>query len=79
MKLIKKKQQKEILLRLAANYIIAKDSLDKQVLKTEMSTEAYCDAVEHLISNTCDIASCVAGMDGVLTVKSMIDSKIRVR
>lgn len=79
MKLINKKQQKNILLMLAANYIIAKDALDKQVIKTEMSTDAYCDAAEHLISNTCEIASSVAGMAGILTVREIIESKIRVR
>lgn len=79
MKLINKKQQKNILLMLAANYIIAKDALDRLGATTEMSVEEYHDAVEHLIDNTCGIAKGVAGIEGMLTVLDMINSKIRIR
>lgn len=76
MKILNKKTQKEILLMLAANHIIAEDALRK-VEPDKMSVDAYIDAKSHLIENTVRIASRVAGTEGMDTVRKMIESRTK--
>lgn len=74
MKILNKKTQKEILLMLAANYLIAENAV-KKIEPDKMSAAAYFDTMEHLIENTCRIAIRVAGTEGLKTVRNMIESK----
>ena len=76
MKILNKKAQKEILLMLAANHIIAEDALRK-VESDKMSVDAYIDAKSHLIENTVRIASRVTGIEGMDTVRKMIESRTK--
>jgi hypothetical protein len=75
MKILTKKEQKAILIRIAANHIMAKKIIDKLHEVDRIDSDAYCDYVEHLISNTADAANLVAGMSGMIAVKCFIDSK----
>ena len=75
MKILTKKEQKSILIRIAANHIMAKKIIDKLHEVDRIDSDAYCDYVEHLISNTADAANLVAGMSGMIMVKCIIDSK----
>ena len=75
MKILRKKEQKEILMRIAANHIMAKKVIDKLHETDRIDSDLYFDYVEHLISNTVDAANIVAGMSGIIMVKSIIDSK----
>lgn len=75
MKILTKKEQKAILMRIAANHIIAKKTIDKLHETDRIDDDLYFDYVEHLISNTADAANIVAGMSGMIMVKSIIDTK----
>ena len=78
MKILTKKEQKSILIRIAANHIMAKKIIDKLHDVDRIDSDAYCDYVEHLISNTADAAHLVAGMSGMIMVKCIIDSKEKI-
>lgn len=73
MKILTKKQQKEILRRLIANHIIAQSALDK----SDMNAEDYCDATKHLIENTCSIAEVVGGLKAVISVHKEIERRMK--
>ena len=75
MKVLRKKQQKEILMRIAANHIMARKIADKLHDTTEMSCEEYFEYVEHLTDNTVKSSSLVGGLNGMMMVKSIIESK----
>ena len=75
MKILTKKEQKAILMRIAANHIMAKKIIDKLHETDLIDCDLYFDYVEHLISNTVDAANLVAGMSGMIMVKCVIDSK----
>lgn len=75
MKILRKKEQKAILMRIAANHIMAKKIIDKLHEVDRIDSDAYFDYVQHLINNTADAANLVAGMDGLILVKCYIDSK----
>lgn len=75
MKILTKKEQKAILMRIAANHIMAKKIIDKLHETDRIDSDLYFDYVEHLISNTADAANIVAGMSGMIMVKSIIDTK----
>lgn len=75
MKILTKKEQKAILMRIAANHIMAKKIIDKLHETDRIDSDMYFDYVEHLISNTADAANIVAGMSGMIMVKSIIDTK----
>ena len=75
MKILTKKEQKGILMRIAANHIMAKKVIDKLHETNRIDSDLYFDYVEHLISNTADVANLVAGMSGMIMVQCIIDSK----
>lgn len=75
MKILTKKEQKAILMRIAANHIMAKKIIDKLHETDRIDSDLYFDYVEHLISNTADAANIVAGMSGMIMVKCIIDTK----
>lgn len=75
MKILTKKEQKAILMRIAANHIMAKKIIDKLHETDRIDSDLYFDYVEHLITNTADAANIVAGMSGMIMVKSIIDTK----
>ncbi len=49
------KEKEEIIKRLLANHIIAKDALSRLSAEGKMSFENYSDAMEHLTDNTIEI------------------------
>ena len=73
MKILTKKQQKEILARLIANHIIAQYALDK----SDMNAQAYCDSTKHLIENTCGVAEIVGGLKAVISVHKEIERRMK--
>lgn len=75
MKLLRKKEQKEILMRIAANHIIAKNVIDRLHKTTEMSVEEYAHFVESLTDNTVKSASLIAGFYGLGFVEQALKSK----
>lgn len=75
MKILTKKEQKALLMIIAANYIIAKKVIDKLHKTDRIDVDLYLDYVDTLISNTADVANLVAGMSGMIVVKSIIDSE----
>ena len=75
MKILTKKEQKAILMRIAANHIMAKKVIDKLHETDRIDSDLYFDYVEHLINNTADVANLVAGMSGMIMVKCIIDTK----
>lgn len=75
MKLLRNKEQKEILMRIAANHIMARKIADRLHDTTEMSCEEYFEYVEHLTDNTVKASSLVGGIKGMMMVKSMVESR----
>lgn len=75
MKLLRRKEQKEILMRIAANHIMARKIADKLHDTTEMSVEEYFEYVEHLTDNTVKASCLVGGIGGMKMVKSIVESK----
>lgn len=75
MKILRKKEQKEILMRIAANHIMARKIADRLHNTTEMSLEEYFEYVEHLTDNTVKASCLVGGIDGMKMVKSIVESK----
>lgn len=75
MKILRKKEQKEILMRIAANHIIAKNAIDRLHNTTEMSVEEYAHFVESLTDNTVRSASLIAGFYGLGFVEQALKSK----
>lgn len=75
MKILRRKEQKEILMRIAANHIIAKNAIDRLHNTTEMSVEEYAHFVESLTDNTVRSASLIAGFYGLGFVEEALKSK----
>ena len=75
MKILRKKEQKEILMRIAANHIIAKNAIDRLHKTTEMSVGEYAHFVESLTDNTVKNATLVAGFYGLGFVEEALKSK----
>ena len=75
MKILRKKRAKEILMRIAANHIMARKIADRLHETTEMSCEEYFNYVEHLTDNTVKASCLVGGINGAMMVKSIVESK----
>ena len=75
MRIIRKKQIKEIILRTAANYIIALDALNKAHDKDILSVEQYADAVQHITDNSVEIASAIGGLKGIAMINNIINNR----
>jgi hypothetical protein len=68
MEIIRKKQIKSILNKVAANYLIGIDALKK----ADMEAKDFVDAENHLSDNTIDIAKSLDGMRGVNFVNDFV-------
>ena len=76
MRIIRDKQIKEVILRIAANHIIALDTLNKANDKDVMTVEQYADAVHHITDNSVEIASAVGGLKGIAMINDIVNSKM---
>ena len=76
MKILKRKQIKELILKASANYLIALDALRKACEKDMISVEQYVDAVDHITDNSIRIASIVGGLKGIAMMNEIIQSKM---
>lgn len=72
MKIIRNKTIRESVYRIAANYIIAKDALDKAHDADKMSLKQYDDAIQHLTDNTVNTVSAIGGLKGLILVNEII-------
>lgn len=73
MKIIRDKQIKEVILRIAANHIIALDALKKD---NNMTVEQYADAVQHLTDNSVELAKLIGGLKGIAMLDGIVNRKI---
>lgn len=62
MKILNKKEQHSVAMRIIANYMIATDALKK----CDMSVPEYIDAIEHLTENTIESLTKVVGLGGLM-------------
>ena len=76
MKIIRDKQIKEVILRIAANYIIALDALNKAHDKDAMTVEQYADAVQHITDNSVECAKLIGGLKGIVMLDRIVKSKM---
>lgn len=76
MRIIKNKTIRESIYRIAANYIIAKDALDKAHDADNMSVKQYADAIQHLTDNTVNTASAIGGLKGLNLINEIIQKKV---
>lgn len=76
MRIIKNKTIRESIYRIAANYIIAKDALDKAHVSDKMSVKQYGDAIQHLTDNTVDTVSAIGGLKGLILINEIIKKKV---
>lgn len=77
MKILRNKQIKEIISRVAANHIITLDALNKAHNKDAISVEQYADSVQHLTDNTVEVVIATGGIKGLAMVNGLIESKMR--
>ena len=76
MRIIKNKTIRESIYRIAANYIIAKDALDKAHDSDRMSVKQYDDAIQHLTDNTVNTVSAIGGLKGLKLINEIIKKKV---
>ena len=76
MRIIKNKTIRESIYRIAANYIIAKDALDKAHDADKMSIEQYNDVIQHLTDNTINTVSAIGGLKGLILINEIIKKKV---
>lgn len=74
-KILRDKQTKEIILRTAANYLIAIDALNKANESDMISVEQYADAMQHVTDNSIEIANMVGGLKGIIMINDIVKSK----
>lgn len=73
MKLLNKKQQKEIIERASANHIIATRLIDKCIDDENITAKAMIDWLSHLIENTSRIAFLVGGIEGMKMAQNITE------
>ena len=76
MRIIRNKTIRESIYRIAANYIIAKDALDKAHDADKMPIKQYCDAIQHLTDNTVNTVSAIGGLKGLILINEIIKKKV---
>ena len=76
MRVIRNKTIRESIYRIAANYIIAKDALDKAHDADKISVKQYADAIQHLTDNTVNTVSAIGGLKGLILINEIIKKKI---
>ena len=72
MRIIRDKQIREAIFRIAANHIIALDTLNKANDKDVMTVEQYADAIQDLTDNTVNTASAIGGLKGLNLINEII-------
>lgn len=73
MKIIKRKQQEELIKRIATNYLIAKESL---LRNTTLSREDFNIAVKNITDNAIECAKIIGGLNGVKHINEIVDKNI---
>ena len=76
MKIIRNKQIREAIFRIAANYIIALDTLNKAHDKDAITVEQYADAVQHITANSVECAKLIDGLKGIAMLDGIVKSKM---
>lgn len=76
MRIIRNKTIRESIYRIAANYVIAKDALDKAHDADKMPIEQYGDAIQHLTDNTVNTVSAIGGLKGLILINEIIKKKV---
>ena len=76
MRIVRNKTIRESIYRIAENYIIAKDALDKAHDADRMSVKQYADAIQHLTDNTVDTVSAIGGLKGLILINEIIKKKV---
>ena len=76
MRIIRNKTIRESIYCIAANYIIAKDALDKAHDADKMSIKQYADAIQHLTDNALNTASVIGGLKGLILINEIIKKKV---
>lgn len=76
MRIIRNKTIRESIYCIAANYIIAKDALDKAHDADKMSIKQYADAIQRLTDNTLNTASVIGGLKGLILINEIIKKKV---
>ena len=76
MRIVRNKTIRESIYRIAANYIIAKDALDKAPAADKMSVKQYADAIQYLTDNTVKTASAIGGLKGLNLINEIIKKKV---
>jgi len=74
MKILTSKQVNDALNRIAANYLITVDALEKANLADEIDIRQFMDATEHLTDNSLELANIIGGTKGMLQLNSRIES-----
>ena len=76
MRIIRNKQIREAIFRIAANYIIALDGLHKAHEKDSMTIEQYADSVQHLTDNSVECAKLIGGLKGIAMLDGIVKRKM---
>lgn len=76
MKIIRNKQIREAILRIAANHIIALDALNKAHEKDAMTVAQYADTVQHITDNSVECAKLIGGLKGIVMLDRIVKSKM---
>ena len=76
MKIIRNKQIREAIFRIAANHIIALDTLNKANDKDVMTVEQYADAVQHITDNSVECAKLIGGLKGIAMLDGIVKRKM---
>lgn len=76
MRIIRNKQIREAIFRIAANHIIALDTLNKANDKDVMTVEQYADAVQHITDNSVELAQLIGGLKGIVMLDRIVKSKM---
>lgn len=76
MRIIRNKTIRESIYCIAANYIIAKDALDKAHDADKMSVKQYAAAIQHLTDNSLNTASAIGGLKGLNLINEIIQKKV---
>lgn len=74
MKILTSKQVNDALNRIAANYLITVDALEKANMADEIDVRQFMDATEHLTDNSLELANIIGGTKGMLQLNSRVES-----
>lgn len=76
MRIIRNKQIRGTIFRIAANHIIALDTLNKAHDKDVMTVEQYADAVQHITDNSVECAKLIGGLKGIAMLDGIVKRKM---